>query len=298
MGATVGRRLARLIVAAGLLVLCSLVGGLAKGEAELAPTADASASVARTAPEAGTTGVPRGVVLRRGRSITVKKAGTVIDRRLIKGGITIAADNVTVKRTKITVPSGADGVGVTIVPGMTGTLIQDTELAGSESFQGIRGGGFTARRVNIHGFEDGIEIRGSARVLDCYISLTDFLYPDGTIPHFDAVSGWSVNGVVVRHNTLTAPPDQTSAVNFTNDFGPINNVLIADNVLSGGGYALYVRGDGLSAQGAAAGEPVTDVRVRNNKFGTSQWGHASVVAAHIVASGNVEQATGLPTLTD
>ena len=160
---------------------------------------------------------------------------------------------------------------------MTGTLIQDTEIAGSESFQGIRGGGFTARRVNIHGFEDGIEIRGRARVLDSYISLTDFLYPDGTVPHFDAVSGWSVNGVVVRHNTLTAPPDQTSAVNFTNDFGPITNVLIADNVLSGGGYALYVRGDGLSAQGAGRGPardrcPGQEQPVRDEPVGTRVGG--------------------------
>jgi len=219
----------------------------------------------------------------------------VIDARLVKGGITIAANNVTVKRTRIRVPSGAEGVGVTIEQGVTGTLIQDTEIAGSESFQGIQGGGFVARRVNIHGFEHGVEIRGRAKVLDSYISLTDFRYPDGTVPHFDAVCGWSVNGVVVRHNTLTAPPDQTAAVNFTNDFGAITNVEIDNNLLTGGGYALYLRGDS-SWFSPASSKPVTDIAVTNNRFGRSQWGPASIVNAQVSFLGNVLDLTGLPIL--
>ena len=69
------------------------------------------------------------------------------------------------------------------------------------------------------------------------------VYPGGVIPHFDAVTSGSANGVVLRHNTLTAPPDQTAAVNFTNDFGSIRDVTIDNNLLTGGGYALYLRGD-------------------------------------------------------
>ena len=78
-------------------------------------------------------------------------------------------------------------------------------------------------------------------MLDSYIVLADFRYSDGTIPHFDAVSGWSVDGVTLRHNTLSAPPDQTSAINFTNDFGSIINVTIDNNLLTGGGHALPAR---------------------------------------------------------
>ena len=292
------RRRHLLLPAALLSVCCALVCGAATAAVALAPRDPSDVSVVQKAPDARTTGVPQGVALRRSGSITVRKPATVIDGRLVKGGITVAANNVTVKRTRIRVPGGAEGVGVTIAPGVTGTLIQDTEIAGSESFQGIQGGNFTARRVHIHGFEHGIEIRGRATVLDSYITLTAFRYPDGTVPHFDAVCGWSVNRVVVRHNTLTAPPDQTAAVNFTNDFGSIKNVVIDNNFLSGGGYALYVRGDASSAQSPAAGKPVKNISVTNNQFGTSQWGHASVVEAQISASGNVEQATGLPTLND
>jgi hypothetical protein len=291
-----GRHL--LALAALLSVSSALVCGLANDGVAQSSADPSTTSLVPKAPDASTTGVPAGVALRRSGSITVRKPSAVIDTRLVKGGITIAANNVTVKRTRIRVPGGAEGVGVTIEQGVTGTLIQDTEIAGSESFQGIQGGGFTARRVNIHGFEHGVEIRGRGKVLDSYISLTDFRYPDGTVPHFDAVCGWSVNGVVVRHNTLTAPPDQTAAVNFTNDFGSIKDVVIDNNYLSGGGYALYVRGDASSPGSPALGKPVKNIRVTNNQFGTSQWGHASVVQAQISASGNVEQATGLPTLTE
>jgi hypothetical protein len=292
------RRRLFLVPATLLSLSCALVCGVATAGVARGSAVSSPASAVLKAPDADTTGVPRGVALRRSGSLTVRKPSAVIDARLVKGGITIAANNVTVKRTRIRVPSGAEGVGVTIEQGVTGTLIQDTEIAGSESFQGIQGGGFVARRVNIHGFEHGVEIRGRAKVLDSYISLTDFRYPDGTVPHFDAVCGWSVNGVVVRHNTLTAPPDQTAAVNFTNDFGSINDVLIDNNYLSGGGYALYVRGDASSPHSPALGKPVKNIRVTNNQFGTSQWGHASVVQAEISASGNIEQATGLPTLTE
>jgi hypothetical protein len=284
------------LVPVALLSLCgAVVCGLATAGVALAPAEPSTASAVLKAPDAGTTGVPAGVTLRRSGSITVTKSATVIDGRLIKGGITVAANNVTVKRTKIRVPSGAEGVGVTIAPGVTGTLIQDTEIAGSESFQGIQGGNFTARRLNIHGFEHGIEIRGSATVVDSYITLSSFRYPDGTTPHFDAVCGWSVNGVVVRHNTLTAPPDQTAAVNFTNDFGAIRDVVIDNNLLTGGGYALYLRGDS-SWFSPASSKPVTDIQVTNNRFGRSQWGPASIVNADVSFLGNILDLTGLPIL--
>jgi len=219
----------------------------------------------------------------------------VIDALNISGGITIAADNVTVQRSLIRVPGGDAPVGINIVNGASGTVIRDTEIAGSGSFQGIQGSGFTAQRVNIHGFEHGIEIRGSATVVDSYITLSSFRYPDGTIPHFDAVCGWSVNGVLLRHNTLTAPPDQTAAVNFTNDFGAITNVEIDNNLLTGGGYALYLRGDS-SWYSPASSKPVTGIEVTNNRFGRSQWGPASIVNAQVSFLGNVLDLTGLPIL--
>ena len=99
----------------------------------------------------------------------------------------------------------------------------------------------------------------------------------------------------MRHNTLTAPPDQTGAINFTNDFGSVTNVAIDNNLLTGGGYALYLRGDS-SWNSPAAGKPVRDITVTNNRFGKSQWGYASIVNAQVTFSGNTNDATGAPIL--
>ena len=57
------------------------------------------------------------------------------------------------------------------------------------------------------------------------MTLADFRYSDGTIPHFDAVSGWSVDGVTLRHNTLTAPPDGRGD-QFHQQLRPFINVTI------------------------------------------------------------------------
>jgi hypothetical protein len=237
--------------------------------------------------------VPAGTVLASSGGITANVDGQVINAKNINGGVRVSANNVTIQNSKITVGGGDSSVGVTIDSGRTGTRIINTEITAPNGFQGIQGaGGFVAQGVNIHGFEHGVEIRGAATVLDSWISVTGgWKYPDGTTPHFDAVCGWSVNGVVVRHNTLIANPDQTGAVNFTNDFGSITNVQIDNNLLVGGGYALYLRGDS-SWFSPTAGKPVTGISVTNNRFGHSQWGYSSVVNAQVSFSGNVDDTTG------
>jgi hypothetical protein len=230
------------------------------------------------------------VALRSSGGITASSDGQVIDALDVNGGIRVTADNVTIQRSRITVGGGASSVGVMVEPGVTGTRILDTTIVAPNGFTGIVGtGGFLAQRVNIQGFENGIEIRGgSGTILDSYVFLTNFVYPGGVIPHFDAVTSGSANGVLIRHNTLTAPPDQTAAVNFTNDFGSIRDVTIDNNLLTGGGYALYLRGDP-----GGPTRPVTDISVTNNRFGRSQFGYASIVDADVFISGNVNLA-GLP----
>ena len=112
-------------------------------------------------PTAASTGVPAGTTLTNSGAITVTVAGTVIDAKNITGGVWVRANNVTIQRSKITVGGGQSTVGVSIDAGRTGTRIVDTEIVAHNGFTGvIGGGGFTAQRVNIHGFENGIEIRG------------------------------------------------------------------------------------------------------------------------------------------
>ena len=111
------------------------------------------------------------------------------------------------------------------------------------------------RDPDISGAQDGITI-GSHDVLVEGVCIHDLA---GTpMSHNDGIEIYSGGRIVVRDATIDNPFGQTSAINITNDFGPIDDVLIENSTLSGGGYTIYVRGDGGSAPA-----PVTNIRFRN-----------------------------------
>ncbi|MGI8685675.1 MAG: hypothetical protein ACR2MO_11425 [Acidimicrobiales bacterium] len=101
--------------------------------------------------------------------------------------------------------------------------------------------------------------------------------------------------VFVRNNyiAISGAEGANSALNITNDFGPIDGVRVEGNTfMNGGGYALYIRGDGY----CGCGGDNRDVEVVNNRFfatsadrwagyyGTHSWKPAVGVAQW---SGNV-----------
>jgi hypothetical protein len=92
-----------------------------------ATTTSRSASTTTPFPDASNTGVPAGIVLTDYVGpTTVTQAGTVIDAKTIRGKLVIAADNVTIKRSKVlgTIDSDRPGSHVTIL---------DSEIDGGKS---------------------------------------------------------------------------------------------------------------------------------------------------------------------
>jgi hypothetical protein len=54
-----------------------------------------------------------------------------------------------------------------------------------------------------------------------------------------------------------------------NYWGPIDNVVIENNLLAGGGYTVYL---GEMKSGQPGGGPVTNVRFVNNRVSGGYWG--------------------------
>ncbi len=187
-------------------------------------------------PNASTTGIA-GVGLTAddltptsGRTITVD--GTVIEEEDVAGRLTIDADNVTIRRSRIT------GGGFNIRVYGVGTLIEDCTLIGAPGDAvNVMGGNYTIRRCDISGAHDGLKLSSGMLVEDCYIH--DQYREDGT--HNDGMqdSGDST-GWVVRHNTVQGPyQTSTSAMIISTSNGPIDNITIEENFLSGGSFTVY-----------------------------------------------------------
>lgn len=245
--------------------------------AEVAPPALPTAPVPAPLPEppvvaapggagAGGVGVPAGVVLTPyNGTLKVDKPGTVIDSMDVSGGIEITANDVTIKNTRVR-GNGGPAWGIQITPGVTGALIEDTEIGGGDNGVTQTGVGAgmlfgsnsgpagaatnVARRVDIHHTVDGLRMDGNATFADSRIR--DLSFTDGV--HSDGIqsTGWS--NMVISGNTIEGGTNDAVFLNAEGDNPPITNVDVLNNRLVGksgpGGVTSY----GLRAE---SGETVT-----------------------------------------
>ncbi|WP_433380416.1 hypothetical protein ACQPZX_15280 [Actinoplanes sp. CA-142083] len=226
----------------------------------MTPSAGASASPSRTSarppkteatkappsrgsfPGAGNTGVPAGAKLKAPSStvLRVQKAGTVINGVDIRADISVEANNVTIKNSRVIT---AGEWGIIQRANVSGLVVQDSEIRGDGSARlqhGIfnLGGNITVLRTEVSKVTDAITT-SAGLIQDNY--LHDPAYFDGD--HTDMIESDSGPGsgqqLVIRRNTVVNTLDQTSAVALYQDFGVQHDTIIEDNLLAGGGYALY-----------------------------------------------------------
>jgi hypothetical protein len=248
-------------------------------------------------PSEANTGVPPDMTLSRytGPS-TVSRANTVIVGKTM-GCIRVMAQGVVIRKSKI---SCGGPIAVRSDDGdFAGTplLIEDSEIdcKNTPGSHGIAEANLVARRVEISACENGFDLNQHVLIEDSYIH---DLYNGGEA-HMDGiqfasrlVDGKFVKGVLdvtIRHNTIYGiGPDGsfgTSAI-ITNTGGD-TDVLIENNLLAGGAYALYCE------QGVKG----TDYVVRDNHFSTRfgpKVGHygPSTDCDDEIQSGNVHHETG------
>jgi hypothetical protein len=202
-------------------------------------------------PQASNTGVPGGARLKAARStsLRIRKAGTVIDGVDMRSDISVEANNVTIKNSRVIT---AGEWGIIQRQGAKGLVVRDSEIRGNgkdrlQQAIANQGGNITILRNDLSNISDAVST-SSGLIEDNY--LHDPAYFDGD--HTDMIQATSGpppgQRLVIRHNTVINTLDQTSAVALFQDFGVQHDAVIENNLLAGGGYSLYA---GAGEKGAS-----------------------------------------------
>jgi len=267
--------LASLLIAAAEPSSCSGPGG-GTGGAAGTPSVCSAAKPGPT-----NTGVPPGTALTPSSSITVRQNGQVVQGLDIKGTITVLANDVTIRRVRITT---GDYYPIRYFDnGNTGLLVEDSEIIGTSDSvtSAIAFANYTARRLNVHGMADGFKADSNVLIEDCWIH--DLR--NGPSQHNDGVQSTGGKGVTIRHNAISGASN--ACVQTGDENAATENLSIECNWLSGGGYTLNIRGEGATRP--------RNTRIIGNRFArTFGYGPWTIDDPAPAVIGNVYDDTGQP----
>ncbi|WP_224240215.1 right-handed parallel beta-helix repeat-containing protein [Hyalangium gracile] len=233
------------------------------------------------------TGVPAGSALvRHEGDVVLDTPGAVLEDRDIRGRLIIRANDVTVRRCVVHAPVPREIDGIISVAGATGVLLEDIEVFAEESSTlqwGVMGGGFTARRLDVHGVVVGMSLKSGARVESSWIHGLD---PVGAQYGISVFEGRDIG---IHDSNVHGPGDEAGAAVFVNQqVGPTRDVRIERNRLD--------RGSCIVNLGHAGGASLPGMVVRNNVFGARTVFDCAVLVStqtQLSAEGNVWEATGV-----
>ena len=225
-------------------------------------------------PTAATTGYPHGLPGDTRTPVTltpytgpttITVPGTVIESKHITDRLNIRAANVTIRNSLIQV-TNSQAINITNNPAYWGLKVIDTEIDGTRTDNSTGGisligdGGYRLIRVDAHSSGDIARANwGGVAIIDSWlhdpycvqetchndvIQTTEANCVLGTSSVDGLVAGTSdkVEGsfcIKILGNRLENPFTQTSLMLFKADQGDIHDVLVAGNLLNGGGYGLY-----------------------------------------------------------
>ena len=135
----------------------------------------------------------------------------------------------------------------------TGLVVEDSEVScGDGPGTAFGDSNITARRVEVHGCENGFDVDVKVTIEDSYIH---DLWAGGDA-HTDGIQIAIGDDVTIRHNRIEAGTNGTSAI--ISPSSGTNNVTVDRNLMSGGAATLYCRQKapvtttGLPTTGSAA----------------------------------------------
>jgi hypothetical protein len=221
-------------------------------------------------PGAGNTGVPSGTKLTvHNGDLTITQAGKVISGMDIRGFVTVRAKNVTIKNSIIRGGKATSGKGLIMNydPANTGLVVQDSTLDPtypSVWLNGLAGGNFTAKRLDISGSVDGAQLhKNNVRIEDSWIhDLTWFEHDPnhgGGESHNDGVQILGGSNITVTGNNISGADN--AGMQITQDASPVKGLKITNNWLDGGDCSIKLQHRDQSTLG-----PVT---ITGNKFGNN-----------------------------
>ncbi|MBX9244514.1 right-handed parallel beta-helix repeat-containing protein [Actinotalea ferrariae] len=246
-----------------------------------------TAEIVAARPGPDNTGVPVGTTLTPSGPLTITQDGAVVDGLDITGCVVVAANDVTIRNTRIRCEQAPRKRAVVMDGKRTGLLIEDTEIDGGGTTDiGIDLTDATLRRLDIHHVGDGIRMGANLVIEDSWIHHMTRI---GSL-HPDAIQGISASNIVIRNNTLDPRNPDTgdlanSAIMLGSETGTkiSRDVLIEGNYLDGGNYTINVSSS-ITAE---------NLVVRGNRFGMNARYGAVISRATIpVATDNVVDAWG------
>jgi hypothetical protein len=219
-------------------------------------------------PGAGNTGVPSGTKLTvHNGDMTISKAGQVVSGMDIRGFVTVTAPNVTIKNSIIRGGKATSGKGLIMnySASATNLVVQDSTLVAaypSVWINGLAGGNFTARRLDISKSVDGAQLhKNNVRIEDSWIhDLTWFEHDPnhgGGESHNDGIQILAGSSITVDGNNISGADN--AGMQITQDVGPVKGLKIVNNWLDGGDCSIKLQHRDESTLG-----PVT---ITGNKFG-------------------------------
>jgi len=227
------------------------------------------------------TGVPPGTTLTASGSFKVTQDGAEIHDLDIAGTITVLANDVTIRRVRITTD---DYYPIRYFDaGNTGLIVEDSEIIGQSGkvTSAIAFTDYTARRLNIHGSADGLKADSNVTIEGCWIH--DLSNGDGE--HNDGVQSTGGKGVTIRGTAISGASN--AAVQAGDENAATEDLTIECSWLSGGGYTLNIRGKGATV-------PKNTV-IRDNRFGRdSAYGAWTFDDPRPTVTGNVWDNDGSP----
>jgi parallel beta-helix repeat protein len=230
-------------------------------------------------PDATTTGVLAGTTLTAySGPMTITTPGTVIEGKIIDGTLLVTAANVTIKNCVVQ-NYGWWGIDAENAANITVQNCDFTASASKDTNAAILGSG-TFIGNDISHSENGIVLTDGASVVrDNYIH---DLFDNFGDPHIDGISvQGGQNHVLIEHNTIESW--DTSCIFIKNDFGPINDITVRNNLL----YGDLDRGD-PSATIYVYGPNTTNVSITNNYVEKGNWYYYATENANPTISGNIE----------
>jgi hypothetical protein len=224
-------------------------------------------------PDPSTTNVGPGVAcssLTPAGEMRITRAGTTIANMNITGGVAIDANNVTLTHDCV---SNEGQSTVDVERGVTGAKIEYSDVSGvnttsdpvEEAISTNQASGTTADHDYL--YNCGECFHGPGILTNSYVIANASINPgQSNEDHYEGIYyGGGGGPLVVEHDTIIDPHDQTAAIFVSHDFGDVTTLTIKNNILEGGDYVIY--GGGSGNEGRVVG-PVT---VTGNRFSTRNY---------------------------
>lgn len=226
------------------------------------------------------------------RIINITTAGAKVSCQNITGCLNITAQNVTVENVKIACTSGktgtnANGTAVMFIDDGASATITNADINGMNGVHACiwhQGTAMTASKVECYGANDGIfswADTGYSQTTGDQFAIKDSYFHDFTAKTSNGhIDGYQTEGAangLIEHNTflMTAPDNDgstDSAVAIWNGLKSSHDITVSNNLIAGGGFAIYAEDYDPSESAPSGGYSVTKIYFNNNKFSQHLFG--------------------------